>query len=146
MTDEQKAEVKSAQDRVRLGKSSWWDELATLVIERDKLDVGDCAQFPVNPPRDKNGNAVLFPGMVRYEGVAAIFGGGSSDQFVILSPTVGGLHRALYEMEIAKPLDLSACRIATLEPIPEYILCDAAAADAKEAQNLADEIQKLGGA
>lgn len=118
MNDDQRAEVKAAQDRVRLGKSSWWDELAKLVIERDKLDFDYHSKFPVNPSRDENGNAVLFPGMVRYEGVAAIFGTADTDQFVVLSPTVDGLYRALYELEITEPLNVSACRIATLEPLP----------------------------
>lgn len=117
MSDDQKAEVKSAEDRVRLGKSSMWDELAALVIERDKLDFDYSAKFPVNPSRDENGNAVLFPGMVRYEGVAAMLAT-DVDQFVVLSPTVDGLYRALYEMEIKEPLNVSACRIATLEPLP----------------------------
>ena len=74
-----------------------------------------CSAFPVNPERDEKGNAVLYPGMVRYEGVAAIFGTADTDQFVILAPTVEGLKRALSEHGITELLNVGACRIATLE-------------------------------
>jgi hypothetical protein len=76
------------------------------------------AAFPVNPERDEKGNAVLYPGMVRYEGVAAIFGTAATDQFVILAPTVEGLKRALSDHNITNSLNVGACRIATLESLP----------------------------
>ena len=75
-------------------------------------------EFPRNPERDENGNAVLYPGMKRYEGVAGIFGRLDGVEYVILAPSVEGLEKIVTKYGIAPELDRDRCGIVAMERLP----------------------------
>ena len=78
-------------------------------------------EFPRNPERDENGNAVLYPGMKRYEG-AGIFGRLDGVEYVILAPSVEGLEKIVAKYGIAPELDRARCGIVAMERLPNSVI------------------------
>ena len=77
------------------------------------------ACFPRNPARDKNGQAVLYPGRVSYEGDAALFTDGSGNEFVVMAPNIASLDSVVKAYKIhdnGEPVDAGKCAHARLEP------------------------------
>lgn len=75
--------------------------------------------FPRNPERDEKGNAVLYPGFPRYEGVSAIFSDkADGSEFVILAPNIDVLVAVLKEYKIANTFHRTKCRQARMELLP----------------------------
>ena len=75
--------------------------------------------FPRNPECDEKGNAVLYPGFPRYEGVSAIFSDkDDGSEFVILAPTIDVLEAVLKEYKIANTFHRTMCRQTRMELLP----------------------------
>lgn len=61
-------------------------------LKRQNPSPMPCEAFPRNPGRDENGNPVLYPGRVRYEGLAALFTTDDSGEFVVMAPDLKSLN------------------------------------------------------
>lgn len=75
------------------------------------------ALFPRNPERDEKGNAVLYPGMPRYEGVAGLFGT-LAGEVVIIAPTFEALSAQARIMGMSGQISPERCILATWERLP----------------------------
>ena len=76
------------------------------------------AFFPRNPERDEKGNAVVYPGMKRYEGVAGIFGALEGMEYIVLAPTVEALEWLVAKYGFSAELTRERCGIVTMERLP----------------------------
>ena len=75
--------------------------------------------FPVNPERDAMGQAVLYPGMKNYEGVAGLFGSKNGErEHIILAPSVEVLECLVTEFEFTDELLRERLVLASFERIP----------------------------
>lgn len=74
--------------------------------------------FPRNPERDEKGRAVLYPGMVNYEGVAAIFGAKELGEYIIMAPSVEALEAHVKRLDITDVLHSDRCRVVKMEKLP----------------------------
>ena len=75
--------------------------------------------FPRNPERDAEGNAVLYPGMVRYEGIAAIFGEPGKREYIVLAPSVEALEKIVTDEGMPPSLARERCAVVTLERLQQ---------------------------
>ncbi|WP_395741057.1 exonuclease domain-containing protein [Prosthecobacter sp.] len=94
-----------------------FSELASGRLQRVR-QLEALLQFPRNPERDAQGNAVLYPGALSYEGVAAVFANSESGEWVILAPTAEALEAKLRLHDISDELKRDRCRVVKIEPLP----------------------------
>ena len=73
--------------------------------------------FPRNPQRDAEGNAVLYPGMPKYEGVAAMWNT-PHGELVILAPTVEALDDQIRYLDLTGGLMRERCIITEARRLP----------------------------
>ena len=87
----------------------------------EKADATACsaapAKFPVNPERDENGNAVLYPGMTRFEGVAGLYNT-AEGEVVILAPTFEALETHVRKMGVSDEISRDRCILSTWSRLP----------------------------
>lgn len=73
--------------------------------------------FPKNPERDENGNAVLYPGMTRFEGVAALFMT-PLGEVAIIAPTFEALRAHAREMGMGDDIKPTGCILSKWDRVP----------------------------
>lgn len=95
-----------------------FSELASGRLQRIR-ELEALLHFPRNPERDAQGNAVLYPGALSYEGVAAVFSNSESGEWVILAPTAEALEAKLRLHDISDELQRDRCRVVKIEPLPK---------------------------
>lgn len=88
-------------------------------MKEDVKKTEPLTEFPRNPERDENGQAVLYPGFPNYVGVAAIFGSKTLGEYVILAPSFEALRRHVVNLDLSDEIRRDRCRIATLAPMPD---------------------------
>jgi hypothetical protein len=74
-------------------------------------------KFPVNPERDENGNAVLYPGMTKFEGVAGLYNT-EDGEVVILAPTFEALETHVRKMGVSDEISRDRCILSTWSRLP----------------------------
>ena len=72
--------------------------------------------FPRIPERDAEGNAQLYPGFPKYEGIAATYST-PHGELVILAPTTDALNEQARYLDLGGEIKREKCRVATLERI-----------------------------
>ena len=75
------------------------------------------AKFPVNPERDADGNAVLYPGMTRFEGVSGLYNT-ELGEVVIIAPTFEALSAHVSAMGVSDEISRDACILSKWDRVP----------------------------
>jgi hypothetical protein len=75
------------------------------------------AKFPVNPQRDADGNAVLYPGMTRFEGVSGLYNT-ELGEVVIIAPTFEALSAHVRAMGVSDEISRDACILSKWDRVP----------------------------
>lgn len=89
---------------------------STLTVPAEAPDKGvGCGDlvrhlFPRNPERDEKGNAVLYPGMPRFAGVAGLFNT-PHGELVVLAPNFEALNAQVRHFDISGEVDRTKCVI-----------------------------------
>lgn len=66
--------------------------------------------FPRNPERDAHGNAVLYPGFPRFEGIAALYNT-PHGELVVLAPNYEALNAQVRRFDIGGEVERTKCII-----------------------------------
>ena len=76
--------------------------------------------FPINPERDENGKAVLYPGRKRYEGITAAFEDAEGNEFVVMAPTLAALNAVVisHRFRDGEHVDADRCGLCELRRMP----------------------------
>ena len=88
-----------------------WDDMEKCDWEDHPVDAAP-AKFPVNPQRDENGNAVLYPGMTKFEGVAGLYNT-EDGEVVILAPNFESLQAHVRRMGVSDEISRERCILST---------------------------------
>lgn len=73
--------------------------------------------FPRNPERDAQGNAVLYPGLPRFEGVAALYNT-PHGELVVLAPNFEALNEQVRRFDIGGEVERCKCIITEGRRVP----------------------------
>lgn len=70
--------------------------------------------FPRIPERDEQGNACLYPGFPKYEGVAATYST-PHGELIVMAPNAEALNEQVRRFDIGGEIDRTKCRVVTME-------------------------------
>ena len=70
--------------------------------------------FPRIPERDEQGNACLYPGFPKYEGVAATYST-PRGELIVMAPNAESLNEQVRHFDIGGEIDRTKCRVVKME-------------------------------
>jgi hypothetical protein len=80
-------------------------------------------KFPRNPQLDEKGNPALYPGLPKFQGVAALYNT-DHGEVVVIAPTLNALKLQVAKMGITDEISTDFCILSTWERITAQDIAD----------------------